>query len=159
MSEPRYRIAGHADGWISDIGDDCLIEVKSIGSGTIRIEAPEIWEKAEENLEDAWRNIKRPFASHVRQGALYLELGSQMVKRGYFDTFPDEIVFIYELKSNQDIKEFVVKRSQEITDRLLDTAARVVEAVDNRTLPACNLDRTKGCTRCRAYEHAKDLTL
>lgn len=146
-SMSTYRIKGHADGWVKGLGEDCLIEVKSIGAGTIRIEAPEIWAKAEGNLEDAWSNIKRPFGSHIRQGSLYLELAHQM-----FEDAPEEIVFLYELKSNQQIKEFVISRTPELVEDVLVTAARVVSAVDRgRPLP-CSIDALNGCTKCRAYE-------
>jgi len=40
LRSDKHMMRGHADGWIKGLGDDCLIEIKSIGTGTIRMEMP-----------------------------------------------------------------------------------------------------------------------
>jgi hypothetical protein len=151
-SDPRLKIAGHADGWVKGIGDDALIEIKSVGFGTIRMEAPRIAATADGNLDEAWRQVRAPFRTHVRQGALYLELGWQMVQMGFLDSFPEEIVFIYELKSNQDIKEFTIQRDPALVRDVLIDARKLVAALDDDTPVACNIDMQQGCSKCRVFE-------
>lgn len=151
-SDPRLKIAGHADGWIKGIGADCLIEVKSIGFGTVRMEHPRIAKASDGDLEQAWRMIRAPFPSHLKQGNLYLELGRQMVSMGIFDSFPEEIVYLYELKMNQDFKEFVVRREPSVIKPIIIGARDVVRALDKGVPPPCNLDSQLGCSKCRAYE-------
>ena len=114
LYDESLRLAGHTDGWIKGIGNDCLIEIKSIGAGTLRYEAPELLYDAEGDVTRAWKNIRRPFRGHLLQGQMYLELS----KRSYGDEAPNEIVFIYELKADQDYKEFTVKADYEIVERV-----------------------------------------
>lgn len=151
-SHEKYGITGHADGWITGVGDDCLIEIKSIGFGTVRMENPKMAQQSGGSMEEAWKMIRSPFRSHLLQGNLYLELGHQMVDAGLFDSFPDEIVYLYEFKLNQDHKEFVVTRDREVVRDILVGARNIVQAVDNSTPPPCNLDSNNGCQKCRAYE-------
>lgn len=153
VSDPEYGIVGHSDGWVRGIGDDCLIEVKSVGAGTVRFEAPELFKKSDGDLDQMWMDVQRPFKSHILQGSIYLEVAHQMAQRGYFDgQSPQEIVFIYELKSNQAIKEFVLRRDPSLIAGILDKAGQVVQAVDTGVPPPCNLDTQSGCNQCRAYE-------
>lgn len=153
VSDPEYGIVGHSDGWVRGIGDDCLIEVKSIGAGTVRMEAPAQFAKADGNLDQMWMDINRPFKTHILQGSIYLEVAHQMAQRGFFDgTSPQEIVFIYELKANQAIKEFTVRRDPGLVADILDKAGQVVRAIDKGVPPACNIDTRSGCHTCRAYE-------
>ena len=62
LRSDKHMMRGHADGWIKGLGDDCLIEIKSLGSGGIRMEAPAVMEQANGNVEIAWKNIKTPFS-------------------------------------------------------------------------------------------------
>jgi DNA-directed RNA polymerase subunit RPC12/RpoP len=110
LIDDSHRISGSTDGWIKGIGDDCLIEIKSIGAGTFRWEAPDLLMDADNDPAKAWKNIRRPFRSHLLQGQMYLELARRM----YGDAAPKEIVFIYEFKADQDIKEFTSKADFEI---------------------------------------------
>lgn len=153
-SDYQYRIAGQADGWIRGVGADCLIEIKSMSMGTVRMESPHIFKQSGGDLEKAWGMVRHPFGSHLRQGALYLELGAQMKARGElgFEQFPEEIVFIYELKSNQAIKEFVVQRDPSVIQHILDQAAEVVTAFDKGVPPGCTIDLQSGCQQCRDFE-------
>ena len=137
------RIHGHADGWVKGLGDDCLIEIKSIGAGTLRFEAPDILYDADGDVTKAWKNIRRPFRSHLLQGQMYLELA----KRQFGDQAPEEIVFIYELKADQDYKEFTVKADYEIVERVFLAAQKVIDAVEAGVMPECNVS-PEGCKTC-----------
>lgn len=144
LEEPKLRIAGHTDGWIKGLGDDCLIEIKSIGPGTIRSEAPELFE-AGQDFMSAWRNVRRPFRSHLLQGQMYLELANRM---GH-DL--QEIVFLYELKADQDYKEFVIKRDYEVVHHIFENAEKVIKAVDKGIAPPCNNNVGGSCKQCEGY--------
>jgi hypothetical protein len=141
----ELRIAGHADGWIKGIGEDCLIEIKSIGAGTIRIEAPDLIAKADGDLQAAWRSIRRPFSTHVMQGQIYLEL---MRRLGHE---VNEIVFLYELKADQDYKEFVIKADFELVESKFLKAKRVCEAVEAGTPLECSNNGSTGCKQCQQF--------
>ena len=141
----ELRIAGHADGWIKGIGEDCLIEIKSIGAGTIRVEAPDLIAKADGDLQAAWRSIRRPFSTHVMQGQIYLEL---MRRLGHE---VNEIVFLYELKADQDYKEFVIKADFELVESKFLKAKRVCEAVEAGTPLECTNNGSLGCKQCQQF--------
>ena len=143
LKDDSLRISGHTDGWIKGFGDDCLIEIKSIGAGTLRFEAPELLYEAEGDVSKAWKNIRRPFRSHLLQGQMYLELAHRM----YGDEAPKEIVFLYELKADQDYKEFVVKADYEIVSRIFFSAEKLIKAVEEGKMPECNIS-TEGCKSC-----------
>jgi len=146
----KHRIAGHSDGWIKNIGKDCLIEIKSIGGGTIRLEEPSLF-GADNNVESAWKNIRRPFNSHYKQGQVYLHLAHLMVEEGILESAPEEIVFLYELKADQSYKEFVVQYNPEHIAPIFETALDVVWAVDNQRPPVCSINPMKGCKRCEPF--------
>lgn len=105
LEDPEIMVYGHADGGIPRLKS--LIEIKSVGTGTARIEAPEIFKANSDgqkmDLQGLWRDIKEPFPAHVRQGQLYLYLCSEM------GLDFNQIIFLYESKFNQGAKEFVVK--------------------------------------------------
>jgi len=155
LRSDRHMMRGHADGWIKGLGDDCLIEIKSIGSGGIRMEAPAIMAQAEDNVEKAWKNIKTPFRAHQLQGQVYLHLCHLMVEEGVLEVAPKEIVFIYELKANQEYKEFVVTYNPEFTKDIFDKALDVAWAAENKRPPVCSIDPEKGCKRCEPFQEAK----
>lgn len=130
----KYLIAGHADGAIWD--EQALIEIKSIGLGTLRYEAPQILldnthKVGTRNLvdiEQIWKDIRRPFSSHLRQGNIYLALAQAQ-------GLPfDKMVYVYESKAHQAFKEFVVPYSKRIAEPLLDTALDIKYAVENDTI-------------------------
>jgi hypothetical protein len=74
-----------------------------------------------------------------------------MVEAGLAESAPESIVFIYELKSNQDYKEFEVMYDPEYILDIFENAADVAWAVDNDRPPACNIDPVKGCKRCVTF--------
>lgn len=147
LTDEALRISGHSDGWVKGLGEDFMIEIKSIGPGTIRVENPSLFRNGD--LFAAWREIRRPFPTHVRQGQLYLALANRMKDRGEFDSAPQEIVFIYELKADQSAKEFVVAYDPALSKDALDDAYDVVKAVEAGIAPDC---RFEGCKNCAAYE-------
>jgi hypothetical protein len=143
LLDDKLRIAGHTDGWIKGIGNDCLIEIKSIGAGTLRFEAPDILADANGDLTKAFNNIRRPFRSHLLQGQMYLELCHRM----YGEEAPTEIVFLYENKADQATKEFTVKADYEIVQRIFFSAEKLMKAVDAKKMPECNVN-PEGCKSC-----------
>jgi hypothetical protein len=150
----KHKIVGHTDGWVKNLGNDFLIEIKSIGTGTIRFEAPSLLSQANNDLDTAWRHIRQPFKTHMLQGQVYLHLCHLMVEEGLVDVAPKEIVFIYELKSNQDYKEFVVAYDPEYVTDIFDSALDVAWAVDNDRPPTCNIDPVNGCKRCASFKES-----
>ena len=143
LKDESLRIHGHADGWIKGLGEDCLIEIKSIGAGTLRFEAPDILADAGYDVTKAWGNIRRPFRGHLLQGQMYLELARRM----FGEDAPKEIVFIYELKADQSYKEFTVKANFDIVERIFNAAKKVVDAVEADSMPKCNVSKD-GCKQC-----------
>ena len=143
LVDDALRIAGHTDGWIKGIGDDCLIEIKSIGAGTLRFEAPEILAEANGDITKAFNGIRRPFRSHLLQGQMYLELAYRM----FGDEAPKEIVFLYENKADQATKEFTVKADYEIVERIFFSAEKLMKAVTANKMPECNVT-PGGCKQC-----------
>ena len=155
LESSKYKIKGHSDGWVKGLDEDFLIEIKSIGTGTIRWEAPSILSAAGNDLDAAWRAIKQPFRSHILQGQVYLHLCHLMVQDGLLESAPESIVFIYELKSNQDYKEFEVAYDPEYIKDIFENAEDVAWAVDNNRPPACNIDPVNGCKRCESFREEK----
>jgi hypothetical protein len=137
-------IAGHADGAIPRL--DSLIEIKSVGAGTVRIEAPEIYEKNSNgsslDFQGLWKDIKEPFPSHIRQGQLYLALCDRL-------GLPfNQIIFIYEAKFNQGVKEFPVKFDPEVSKGILLNCSAIVAALDlGGPIPECPTGTCKDCEK------------
>lgn len=152
LRDDNLRIAGHTDGWVKGIGSDALIEIKSIGPGTIRYGSPALMAEADGDLMKAWGKISRPFADHIMQGQVYLELMNRM---GHVDDDGnpiDEIVFLYELKADQSFKEFAVKRDFELVRHIFDKAEKVVKAVEDGVAPRCNNNLGGTCPQCAPYK-------
>lgn len=147
-AEAELLIVGSADGGVPD--HNALMEFKTVGAGTLRIEEPELVKahthktvdgKQLIDFEGLWRGINRPFSSHQKQGQIYLHI---CALRGL--DF-DRVVYIYESKFHQGTKEFVVKRRQSVIQRLLDSAAEIKEALDNGgPAPQCPKG---GCKHCQ----------
>jgi hypothetical protein len=141
------NIHGHEDGALT--GANALVEIKSVGLGTLRWENPELLanyyvrELAQYDLEGIWRAIKRPFPSHVRQVNIYMWLARQM-------GLPfDKTAVVYEFKINQQVKEFLVPYSPEIAEPLADHARDIAAARETGTAPSCI---HANCQECRIYE-------
>lgn len=157
----RYLIHGHEDGKVGRR----LIEVKSIGQGTLRLDAPEILrENMVEgpkgnkiyDLDGIWKSLKRPLAPHLRQTGIYAAILNEQEDPRYH---VDEIVFIYEYKANQDVKEFTVKVNNRHAQHLLDTAKDIKYAIDSNTpvpRPSDRTKDTKGCKECPFFTRCWD---
>ena len=145
---------GHADGWIKGLGDDCLIEIKSIGTGTIRMEMPALMAQYNNDIDLVWKNLRTPLRPHQLQGQIYLHLCHLMVEEGVLEEAPNEIVFLYELKANQEYKEFVVKYNPEYTAELFAKAEEVTAAYNSGVAPICNINK-EGCKRCGPYKESE----
>jgi len=145
LRDNDLRISGHTDGWIKGIGDDCLIEIKSIGPGTLRSEAPNLMHAHNGDFMKAFSNVRRPFTPHVLQGQMYLELMKRMGNP------IDEIVFIYELKADQSYKEFVVKSDYGSVAHIFEGAEEVVSAVNSNKEPECTNKPGGTCKQCSSY--------
>lgn len=146
LKAEQYLIYGHADGAVPHLS--ALIEIKSVGAGTVRIEAPDIYAANTEgqkiDLQGLWQAIKEPFPSHIRQGQLYLRLCNLM-------GLPyDQIIFIYEAKFNQGVKEFVVKYDPSFCDEMLHSCLEIKGALDyGLEVPECPTGTT--CKDCERY--------
>jgi hypothetical protein len=147
LFDHKLHLAGHADGGV----EDSLVEIKSIGLGTLRFEAPQLLKEHTYKLningknrefidyDGLWDSIRRPFPSHIRQGDFYCYLSHKCL----------EVIFLYECKWNQKVKEMIVRyRVERIQDRL-DQCSRVTMALQGGMIPKCPFG---GCTDCQRYE-------
>lgn len=141
----EFRISGHADGWLSGVPDrdDWLWEIKSVGTGTLRMEPGMLHP---EGLEYSFSLLNRPLKMHVRQVMLYRWLLQSMFDQGHIEDPPPERALItYECKANQDVKEFVVKYHE---DYVAETLSRVQDLWDSgSTPPPCSGGPKCGCGR------------
>lgn len=124
ISDEDHHLIGHADGIIDD-GTKAVLEIKSVGTGTLRYEAPDLfmpYSKGEITLEEMWKRIRTPFASHVRQVSLYMHcLGIK------------DAVILYEWKPTQDFKEFNLKFQPSQISGILEGCKSVKRALDTNT--------------------------
>lgn len=108
----EYGVVGRAD---ADLSTDGLIEIKTIGVGSIRWEAPHLTEKHGENWEALWRDIKHPFPSHRKQGIINCHFLGR-----------DQIKFIYDPKFvSAAPKEFVVQYNVSIIEEILEECLQI----------------------------------
>lgn len=147
LANPSLHMVGHADGGV----EDSLIEIKSIGVGTLRYEAPGLIKdhtyrfnlngKPREFLDydGLWKAIRQPFPSHVRQGDFYCFLHQRA----------SEVIFLYEWKVAQNMKEFVVHYCKERIESRLDQCRQITMALQGGRIPKCPFG---GCADCERYE-------
>ena len=144
-------IAGHADCGF----DDALVEIKSIGLGSIRIDAPALLSRYQDgkytDLTGLWKGITKPLKSHLRQGDVYLHLAHVL---GLPFT---KIVYLYEFKANQLTKEFTVEYSPERSRALVAKAESIKYAVDHGIPPDCI--KGTGCKECNAFPQPRRRTV
>lgn len=143
------RIHGHADGILVGFGEPLLLEIKSVGAGTFRFEAPQMMAEHDGNLDKMWNALKAPFMSHIMQAGMYMKL-AELANLEYQ---PQEALFLYENKANQQTKEFVVKKSDFGISHILEAAQMIVDSVDSHTPPTCNIDVNNGCYQCKGYDN------
>lgn len=150
----ELMIAGHADGAVLDgkewfdVDEPFLIEIKSVGVGTVRMENPTLFDQyssGELTLDNLWMNIKRPFTSHIRQATLYCWMGSYK-----------KMVFLYECKWNQQVKEFVVTPNFDHIAWILDSAEDVANGVRTGTAPERPGWASQTHKSCKACPYVKE---
>lgn len=146
-----FLISGHADGGVPS--KKAIIEIKSVGTGTARVSAPELYKRFADgqkvDLPGLWKAIDAPFPDHVNQGQLYLAICQLM---GY--DF-DKVVFLYESKFNQGAKEFVIDFDPAHSDPLLEQARHIKRALEGLTDPPfCPHD---GCNDCEGTDYGTTL--
>lgn len=150
LENEALRITGHADGWLKGFGSDLLLEVKSIGVGSFR------YYTNNRNFSDAdfpkaWAELQTPFESHISQVQVYLKL----IELSGVPNPPQEAVFIYESKVNQEVKEFIIPKSNFGIAHLFDAAQEIVDALKIGRPPICNLMGASGCDNCKGYIYEK----
>jgi hypothetical protein len=64
----------------------------------------------------------------------------------------NEIVFLYELKADQDYKEFSIRADYELVRHIFENAEKVVKAVESNQAPVCNNNVGGTCPQCDGYE-------
>lgn len=131
---------GHADGLLTIPGQPVsLLEIKSIGTGSIRYGAPSIFMDGEP-LEKMFGRITQPFPSHMRQIQIYMELAERIYKEEGDESVvlaTDQAVVLYELKSNQEPKEFIVKRDDTYIADILEWTDEIESLLGTGTLIEC----------------------
>lgn len=149
LKSTSLPLSGHADASLTE--HDILVEIKSISAGSFKYSSPKLYEshiydigtKKIVDTDSMWKDFHAPLTSHLKQGNLYLFMAKEM-------SLPfDRISFVYENKSNNQVKEFVVPYSFSIIEPVLDTAYTLNECLKNKTLPDCPKE---GCAQCKAYE-------
>jgi hypothetical protein len=84
---------------------------------------------------------------------LYLEILHRMADKDLIDSAPEEVVFIYELKADQSVKEFNVPYDPSISEPAIQEAARVVAAVEAQQVPNC-VKTSGSCKQCASFGDA-----
>jgi len=128
VKDEEYGIRGSADGIVSDKKGRTLIEIKSVGIGTVRFEDFDLYKQYEENpnmgIDGLWKKIRQPFPSHVRQGMLYMHC-----------TGIHDLTFIYEWKPSQEVKEFSIKYLPHLVQPILDSCRVLLVALQQKIPP------------------------
>ncbi len=154
----EHLLFGHADGDVIRPGGSVLIEVKTIGTGTIRIEAPKLMEKYTYSHKDEdgkshtgidwyalWSGIRRPFAAHLRQGMIYC-----------FCYERSEIIYIYDPKFITAYpKEFEIKFKREFIADILDECLKIKSALEKGKPPRRPMWSGEAVTACKNCPYYK----
>lgn len=144
----EYFIAGHADGWVTGVPgqEDALLEIKTIGMGTLRAGG----ESVAGGLDKSFSRLTRPLHTHVRQAMLYLYCLKYMYEKGVIqEDPPSQLVFIYELKSDQTPKEFVVQYHEDYLEDTLEKLEELRICREEGRVPECS--KEKGSCSCERY--------
>ena len=141
-------VTGHEDGAM----DDFMVEIKSIGTGTLRAESPKLLARYSfqhdgrtfYDFDRLWRELRRPMPGHVRQAQVYLWMALQM------GLSYRKVVFLYEHKGHQQVKEFTVTMSDRLLAPILDGIDVVRKAVESGAAPECPQGGCKYCAQSGA---------
>lgn len=156
LSDPELMISGHTDGLL--FKKMAILEVKTVGEGTVRYYAPQLVDAHTHevngqqvvDLKRLWDSIRRPFSSHLRQGMTY----AYLARRRQRAPKVDKVVYLYESKMTQDVKEFQVPYNQDVIEPILIGARSVAQAVRGEgPVPECRGGRQL-CVACLALEGA-----
>lgn len=148
IQDESIRLLGQGDGLVEETQKGTvLLEVKSIGLGSVRMEVPGIYrgyENKELDVIQLWEAIRRPFPSHIKQTMLYL--------RALRSIGVTTAVILYEYKVNQAQKEFVLRYQPKIIEPIVDQAKAVVQALADGTQVRrpewAEDENTKTCKAC-----------
>ena len=124
--DEEHHIIGHADGHLQ-LEEEYLLEIKSVGIGTFRYENFPLFNRyaqREITADQMWNEVNRPFLSHLKQGSLYMHC-----------TGIKKMVFIYEWKASQDIKEFLVSHQPEVVSDTLTTCKAGLREIGKGNIP------------------------
>ncbi|MFC9505370.1 hypothetical protein [Streptomyces sp. NPDC057002] len=156
LNADPLRIGGKADGYSPE--DNALIEIKTLGLGSLRFERPEFLERYVVDTEHGrvpdltrlWRDFRRPLPTAVRQTQLYMYLAN------HFEDLPAErTVFFYDFKPTQETKSFTVNYDESFSEPLIEAAAAIVDCLQADTPPFCNINGRAGCAVCLEFEEQK----
>lgn len=146
VRDESLRIQGHADGLVVGLGDPFLLEIKSVGVGSFKWEAPDIFYGNDGDFDKMWKALNAPFYTHIMQTQVYMKLLEGT------ENAPQEVVILYEAKPSQEVKEFVIPKSDFGVTELFDAARMIVAAVDKGVPPVCNIGGAAGCHSCNYHE-------
>lgn len=110
------RLIGNIDIVLMMEDSTVLVEVKTVGLGTVRYSAPALFDRyaaGAKTLDQVWSDIHRPFLAHRLQAGMYLALAPELVPE-LKDV--EEVRFLYEWKPSQDVKEFVLTRDKALEE-------------------------------------------
>lgn len=171
LRDDSIMLSGSADGEVlaadwetNPDGEDVLIEIKSIGEGTVRMELPAVFMKHQHEIENkwggtdkvldvrgVWKDITMPFGPHLRQGLIYLRMRAVMAELHGLPPI-DRIVFIYEFKPTSMVKAFYVERNDEAVQEIWDSCLDIVYALDRGGKPPRCIEGRESCKECKVYE-------
>jgi hypothetical protein len=142
------RIHGSADGLVvpSD-GEQFLLEIKSVGSGTLSWYARDHFKAYNNDFDKAFAALENPFPDHINQAQIYMKLMELMG----MENAPQEAVLLYEAKGSHALKEFIVKKSGFSVNRKFEEAQSIIDAISQNQAPLCNIGGTDGCNKCNYY--------
>ena len=156
FTDIRHHIWGHADGIVLVDGKYLLIEIKSIGFGTLRYEALGLHDSLMQKLktpDEVWNSIRKPFPSHEIQIQIYL----QLVRECYPELAVDTALVFYEWKATNQAKEFLVRRDDEFIHSLMARAEEVSVAIRSKgasmpSFPSWAAEDVPFCQACDYYQ-------
>jgi len=151
LVHPTLPVRGMADGLVVGLGDDFIIEIKSMGAGTFRVEDYGSLVESGGDLELAWKELRSPFMAHRKQAMIYMGIAHDMGDDWYRESPPEEAVLLYENKANQEVKEFVVPYSSIAWSRVKDDVRLILSYIKDEVVPPCNV-KEGGCGSCKPYD-------
>lgn len=149
VRDDDINLVGHADGMLVEPDDEpSLLEIKSIGEGTVRLYHPALLAKNTHvvdgrkiiDMHKVWRDLRSPFRDHIKQVNIYGALKGVTTAR-----------IVYEFKATGAFKEFKITLDPDIAAPLLQRAKDINDAAARGEEPACT-SGDKACARCRPYD-------